>query len=760
MKKLLLLFVVVNFSWLSLQASTKDYTVTLLEQDANHVRLKFVLNDYQLLDQDEINNEMHQILHSNGGFSSLKLGTPDLLHFTSNIQLPDRGTSNIVIVNSSYNDLQNINIVPSKGSLKRNIDPSTVPYVKGSIYTVNSFFPSSACVLGDPYIHRSVRGQNVVFQPFKYNPVNRTLRVFESIVVDVFFDKKSSGFNELQNSLNDVPNSINKLNTRRYLNYQSQKYISLGETGKMLVVYYDAFENELAEWKEWKVSSGYDVEMVSVSSIGNNQSSIYNYVKDYYQNNPDFLFLVLVGDHQQVACYNAGSTGGWGSEIKWSDSKYGLIEGNDWYPEIYVGRFSASNATDLQNVIERNMEYEVYPDTGNHYKRAIGLGSNEGQGIGHMGEADWQHLRNIRTDLLGYGFSEVYEFYDGSQGGSDASGNPNSSVINNAVNQGITLFNYTGHGDLNTCITGNYSSSNINSATNNGKYPFVVSVACNNGTFTTGTCLAEAWQRASHLGSPTGSIGVAASSILMAWAPPMATQDEIVDILTEKYPSNQLKTLGGLFYSGQMYMLDSYNSSNTAKEVIETWVFFGDPSVMIRSDVPSDIVVTHDSLKFTGLTELSIGCDVENAVVTLFLRDSLIGKSTVLNGQVDFTFDSILSVDSLKIVASAYNKTPYFGKVSIIEEPIIDPVGNSTEITLFPNPIENRELNIFFILDNDQSMVFNIYNQLGQLISSPEYNLNEGGNELTFNLDFLSSGLYVLSTELNGQKTFNQFFIP
>ena len=760
MKKLLLLFVAVTFSWLSLQASTKDYSVTLLEQDANHVRLKFVLNDYQLSDQAEINNEMHQILHSNGGFSSLNLGTPDLLHFTSNIQLPNKGTSTINLVNSNFEDFQNINIIPSKGNLKRNVDPSTVPYSKGSVYGINAFYPSSNIDLGDPYIHRAIRGQNVIFHPFQYNPVNKTLRVFESIVVDVFFDKKASGVNELQNSLNEVPNSIDKLNTRRYLNYQPQKYISLGETGKMLVIYYDAFENDLSIWKEWKVRSGYDVEMVSVSSIGNNQSSIYNYIKDYYQNNPDFLFLVLVGDHQQVACYNAGSTGGWGSEIKWSDSKYGLIEGNDWYPEIYVGRFSATNSTDLQNIIERNMEYEVYPDTGDHYKRAIGLGSNEGQGIGHMGEADWQHLRNIRTDLLGYGFSEVYEFYDGSQGGSDASGNPNSSVINNAVNQGITLFNYTGHGDLNTCITGNYSSSNINSATNNGKYPFVISVACNNGTFTTGTCLAEAWQRASYLGSPTGSISVAASSILMSWAPPMATQDEIVDILTEKYPSNQLKTLGGLFYSGQMYMLDSYNSSNTAKEVIETWVFFGDPSVMIRSDVPSDIIVTHDSLKFTGLTDLTIACDVENAMVTLFLSDSLIGKSTVSNGQVDFTFDSILSVDSLKIVASAYNKTPYFGKVSIIDEPIIDPIGNSTEITMYPNPIENRELNIFFILDNDQSMVFNIYNQLGQLISSPEYNLNEGGNELTFNLDFLSSGLYVLSTELNGQKTFNQFFIP
>ena len=771
MKKILLLFVSLFVSGIALQASIKDYSVELVEQDANHVRIKFVLNDYKLLNQAEINNEMHQILYSNGGFPTLESGIPDLLHFTSNIQLPDRGTSNIVLVKSSYKDLQNINIVPSKGSLKRNIDPSTIPYVKGQVYNENKFYPSSISDLGNPYIHRSVRAQNVVFHPFQYHPIDNTLRVYESIVVDVFFDKKKSGSNELQNKSIETPNSINKLNSRRYLNYQPQKYVSLGESGKILVVYYDSFLSQLSNWKEWKVRSGFDVEMVPVSTIGNNQSSIYNYVKNYYQNNPDFLFLVLVGDHQQVACYNAGSTGGWNSEIKWSDSKYALIDGNDWYPEIYVGRFSAATTTQLENQIERNMEYEVYPDTGGHYLRAIGLGSNEGQGNGHMGEADWQHLRNIRTDLLGYGFTQVHEFYDGSHGGADASGNPNSTIINAAVNEGITLFNYTGHGDLNSCITGNYSSSNINSATNSGKYPLVISVACNNGTFTTGTCLAEAWQRATHntLGSPTGSIGVAASSILMAWAPPMATQDEIVDILTEKYPSNQLQTLGGLFYSGQMYMMDSYNSSTTAKEVYETWVFFGDPTVMIRSDVPTDISVTHDTLKYTGLTELSIGCDVEEAKVTLFLRDSLIGKSSVVNGQVDFVFDSILTVDSLSIVASAYNKIPYFGKVSIIEEPVPDPINSDVGVfSVFPNPvnpIETTTINLTFELTNDETVNFYIYNQLGQLIHEEIRDLPEGvygiSNPVSIDLAKrkLKTGVYRISSNINDAKVHSQFIV-
>ena len=74
----------------------------------------------------------------------------------------------------------------------------------------------------------------------------------------------------------------------------------------------------------------------------------------------------------------------------------------------------------------------------------------------------------------------MHEFYDGTHGGEDANGNPNSAIISSAVNEGISLFNYTGHGDQNSCITGNYSSAHINNATNNGKYPLVISVACNN----------------------------------------------------------------------------------------------------------------------------------------------------------------------------------------------------------------------------------------------------------------------------------------
>ena len=77
------------------------------------------------------------------------------------------------------------------------------------------------------------------------------------------------------------------------------------------------------------------------------------------------MYLLIVGDHEKVAAYNAGMTSNmpwYPNEVKWSDAKYGLVSNsNDWYPDIYVGRFSPSNLTDLSTIVQRNLEYETNP---------------------------------------------------------------------------------------------------------------------------------------------------------------------------------------------------------------------------------------------------------------------------------------------------------------------------------------------------------------------------------------------------------------
>ena len=750
--------------------ANESYIIKLISQGNNSVLVEYQLSKYFLTDSKIINSIQHKKLVVEGGRPTLNLGEPELLKFTSNIQLPETGFSNFTIIDSKYSVIDSVNIIPSKGNLYRNIDPSLIPFKKGPLYELDQEYPSSIFSLSQPYIQRDLRGQTLNFIPFQYNPVQKTLKVYNKIIVKIDFNVSEKGNNELlrtndENILNELKSSYQ----RRYLNYTPTRYNSIGQEGSMLIISPSEYFNELASFIEWKKQSGRDVVLVDIAEIGNNQNSIYNYVRTYYQQNPDFLYLLIVGDHEKVAAYNAGMTSNmpwYPNEVKWSDAKYGLVSNsNDWYPDIYVGRFSPSNLTDLSTIVQRNLEYETNPDTTDYYLNAIGLGSNEGAGYGDDGEADWQHLRNIRNDLLNFGYQNVNEFYQGSQGGADADGSPNNSMISTALNNGVSIFNYCGHGNLNSFSTGNFSSTHISSASNNGKYPFVVSVACNNGTFTTGTCISEIWQRSSKLGSPTGSIAVAGSSILMSWAPPMATQDEIIDIIVESYPNNQMQSFGALFYSGQMKMLDDY--PNSGKEVVETWVLFGDPTTLFRSNIPSNFVVDHSETEEIGLTSTTILCDVENAAVTLWNGNSLIGKSIALNGQVDFNFDSINTIDTLSIIINAYNKIPYFGQLRIIN-PLKDFIGSSEDLIFGPNPMNSSgQLTLIFELLEDQETYFEIFNPLGQLIYSKSMLLNSGfygPNYTPLELDLsdlqLSSGIYTLSTNINANKTVKQLLVP
>ena len=85
-------------------------------------------------------------------------------------------------------------------------------------------------------------------------------------------------------------------------------------------------------------------------------------------------------------------------------------------------QFKAKNTTSYR--------YEMYPDLSQSwYEKGVGIASNEGAGIGDDGEPDWQHIRNIRTDLLGFTYTLVDELYDGSHGGEDAVGNPTSTDV-------------------------------------------------------------------------------------------------------------------------------------------------------------------------------------------------------------------------------------------------------------------------------------------------------------------------------------------
>ncbi len=609
------------------------------------------------------------------------VGAPEVPMFSESVILPNKGAASLEIVNVDYIEYQNIEIAPSKGSLKRNIDPEAVPYTFGPTYSTDAFFPAQPAQLGDPYIFRSVRGATVRFTPYQYNPVTKVLRVCSSITTKITVDNTNQGINEIvtKGAGSKVANNIIQ---QHFINADQSKYNPLEEDGDLLIIVPDQYVNKIQPLADWKTQEGIETKVVTTSTAGSSDTQLKAYIESEYGSNPDLLYVLLVGDHSSVPSHTYGSSG-W--EQLWSDSYYGMINGNDYYPELFVGRLSG-NPTQIETQVDRILEYEKYPASGDWMTRAIGLASDEGSGYGDDGEADWEHARNIRTKLMNYGYTTVHEFYDGSHGGGDASGNPTPGIISPAVNEGIGLFNYTGHGDENTCITGNFGSSDINAATNNGYYPFVISVACNNGTFTSGTCISEVWMNANNAGTPTGAISACGSTILMAWAEPMQTQDEMAEIISESYANNRKKTLGGLFYNSQMSMLEEYSSSGTAVEVMQTWVMFGDPTTMFRNQTTTDLTAQHLWNVPLGTTNLEVQCATDGALVAIVQDGVILGKAEVSGGMANVTFPALTSEQPLIVTVTKQNYKPYQASVQVGNGPLgLDDLLVES-VAVYPNP--------------------------------------------------------------------------
>jgi len=584
----------------------------------------------------------------------LKAEAPDLPKLTASLLIPDLAEMEIKVLSKSFTDFEDYGIAPSKGNFTRDIDPSTVPYVYGKTYQENQFFPGALCDLRTPHIIRDHRGQTIIFYPFQYNPVTKTLRVYHEMIIEIQ-QKSNSGINPLikTQKLEKVDEQFSKIYSNHFLNYNITDYTPVEEEGNMLVISYGSFMTDMQPFVDWKNTIGIPTEMVDVSTIGTTSSVIKTYIANYYNTN-GLTYVLLVGDAAQVPTNTSGED---------SDNEYSYIVGSDHYPDIFIGRFSAENTAHVQTQVQRTIDYEQNPTTGyDWYTKNIGISSSEGPGDDD--EYDYAHIRNMQTDLEAYTYTHSYELFDGSQGGNDAAGNPTTTMVGNDINSGASLILYTGHGSTTSWSSSGFSSTNVNALTNNDKLPFIWSVACVNGNFAGTTCFAEAWLRATNNNEPSGAVATMMSTINQSWSPPMEGQDEMVDLLVESYSGNIKRTFGGISMNGCMKMNDTYGAGGDA--MTDTWTCFGDPSVVVRTAVPQTMTVSHNPVILLGSNQFTVNCNVEGALVCLTINNQIIGKEYVSGGNAVVTFDPLTSIETVTIAVTAYNYIPYLGSADVV----------------------------------------------------------------------------------------------
>ena len=596
--------------------------------------------------------------------STVEAGEPNLPMIAVPVMVGDRQHYNIRVVDAQFTDYQ-IEVAPSKGDFPRNINPDDVPYTYGEAYSTDAFFPAQNVGLYEPYILRDFRGQNMVVHPFAYNPISKTLRVYYNMTVEMFADGQQ-GENIIDRRSNEVKldPEFGAMYQGHFINYNDglSKYTPVEETGELLIICHDAFMDAMQPFVNWKKQIGRPTTMVGTNTSGSTSDALLTYIQEQYASNPNISHILLVGDNAQVQSYYTLQ----GNKYGRTDNIYGQLVGNDKYNDVIVGRFSAETVAHVTTQVNKVIHYERDINANDTWL-AVGQGvsKNEGAGSGHYGEADYQHIDNIRTDLLNYGYNTVHRDYQGVSGVTSS-----AAIISQHINEGVGIINYCNHGNETSWGVFNYSNSHVNALTNDNMLPFIWSVACLNGKLDySSPCFAEAWMRATNntTGVPTGAIGGMFSYILQPWQPPMYGQDEMVDVLVESYNNNIKRTLGGCSLDGNMKILDQYGQNNgDGLATYMFWLLFGDPTLTVRTAVPTNMNVTHAASMSTTATSFTVNAPNGNgALATLTRNNEIMGSATINNGTANITFAAPGTTGTATLTVFGYNKITYVGTVNI-----------------------------------------------------------------------------------------------
>ncbi len=615
------------------------------------------------------------ILTAPKAMNRAETGTPDLPMLVIPTIIGDDALMQVKVTEANYVEYNNMEIAPSKGDFPRSIDPNDVPYTYSEVYQQNAFFPSQIARLDEPYIHRDVRGQNIIINPYVYNPVTKVLRVYTHLSVEmvkVGTDDRNIITHRAKTLTLDP--EFKAIYENRYINYKEtfNRYTPIEDNGALLIICHDAFMTAMEPFVAWKKQIGRPTTMVGTSTTGTTADAIRTYIANYYAANPTLTDILLVGDVAQIPGVHVEAGTGYYGYSGYGDMPYGQTAGNDYYNELIVGRFCCETEAQVTNHVNKVLNYDRDLNETDTWL-SVGQGVSTTSQGGHYNEADYQHIDNIRNDLLGYNYTNVYRDYKNVDGTTATS----ASDVSQHINEGVSIINYCNHGSITNWTVFSYSNSHVNALVNDYKLPYIISVACLNGKYDeSGNCFGETWMRATNntTGNPTGAIGGMFSYISQPWTPPQYGQDEMVDILVESYANNIRRTMGGVSVNGDMKVLDQGASQNPVKGTYNTWILYGDPTLTLRNATQTDMGISHNTIININATSFGVNAnDGDGALATLTKDGEIMGSASIENGSALIEFSAPGELGEATLTVFGYNKITYIATVNIVSEGTVTP---------------------------------------------------------------------------------------
>ncbi len=562
-------------------------------------------------------------------------------------------------------------LLPRQESVSKSADPAMIPFV------VDSDFYNRDAWTRDPSISVTelghVRGRRLFaldFMPVSYNPVRGEIEVIYNAEVNVQFINPDHFATEkllastwspaFEGSLRGI--LLNPQPERISLNRHPMGY---------LIITPENFVNALLPFVNWKTREGYRVTVATAPagiSPGQIKAFIQNIWDSSTEENPAPSYLLIVGDTPQIPA-NTGIT----DPSHVTDLHYVRLQGTDYMPEMYFGRFPATTEAEVTNQVNKTLMHEMYsmPDDSYLAEAVMIAGADATFSTTHANG----HINYGTNNYFNpaHGINSHTYLYPESQ--------TSDAAIVADVSAGVGYVNYTAHGNQTSWGDPTFTIANVNSLANVNESSVVVGNCCLTSAFNTPTCFAEAWLRAPNKGGVV-YIGGTNSTYWdedywwgVGWKPPVVgSGSPFVPGRTGAYDAmfhdhnepfeDWAGNVGSATFMGNMAVVQS--NSSRINYYWEIYSIMGDPSLIPYLGIPQENSFEAPQSVFMGTSSLQIVAD-PHSYVAISMNDELHGAGlTDASGSLTLNFAPLTGTGPAQMVVTRSLRKPVIADIELI----------------------------------------------------------------------------------------------
>ena len=361
-------------TWISLTDSANNARGTdieVLTSNANQYVFKVTINGFYKKDI-VVGDTTYNQLYINEYETMDGVGYPELPIVNQLLGIPKGTYGKVTVSNISWQNLNGYTVYPLQRDLLETETANEFAR-NANAYNSNSYFPSATYSFGTISDWGGIKIRNLILYPFRYRPVTSQLRVMKEFTVKVDFieveETDSKGSNTgVFGDTGILPLLLSNYNDELIDSYGTNTY-SLVDNDKeevqkynFLIISAPQYKNDphLINYLTSKAKQGYACKVVSTDETGTTPTGIKDYIRS--QQVCGVKYVLLIGNHSDIPVYrwpysNSPYTANGKSR---SDYWYGCMgDDTDYQAEIAIGRFCVSNSSELYNMINKNLSFDM-----------------------------------------------------------------------------------------------------------------------------------------------------------------------------------------------------------------------------------------------------------------------------------------------------------------------------------------------------------------------------------------------------------------